>query len=433
VSGSNAAIVLAAYNDSSYGLGDYVSYSRSTDSGSSWGNKVSLSGGAGKRVNGDPVIASALNGNFYLGVLLETTPNVKEVIGVARSTNGGVSFPSPFADASPNSTMVDKPEIAVDRWLSSPGAGNIYVCWKDSGTSKIEFSRSTDDGINYTQLGTGLSAGTNVTGCSVAVSPSGNVYAAWWDGGLSGGLPANRIRFRRSTDMGVSFGTEVELGSAMLAPDEDCCNATPGIHSPALNGRLRSFPFANLATDPLAPNNVYLVWNTYTSGSSEVFFRRSTNGGAFWDLPVRLNDTVTNDQFMPRIATGVLFETSPNVTQLKVMWYDRKDDGANSAVRVYADSSGDGGATWGTDVQWTTAPSPLPVLCAGGTGGSNFDCNANPCYFGDYNGIVSLNPASSKFVLGWGDTRDNNPGNGSIDCAGGTSSPDPNVYRAVGC
>lgn len=147
-------------------------------------------------------------------------------------------------------------------------------------------------------------------------------------------------------------------------------------------------------------------------------FSRSTDDGTTWSPAVRLNDTTTNDQFMPQIATSVLYAANPNVTEVKVMWYDRRLDSQNLNVDLFADTSTSSGSRWGTDVQWDTAQSKLPQLLP------NFDTEVASCYFGDYNGISSLNPAgSSNFILGWGDTRDKSSQN----------TPDPNVYTAAGC
>lgn len=127
--------------------------------------------------------------------------------------------------------------------------------------------------------------------------------------------------------------------------------------------------------------------------------------------------------------------TSPYVGNVYVCYWD---SGTIGDIHVYRDASGNQGQTWGTDERLTTAPSPLPVTCFQDTPihSTNFDCALkSPCYFGDYVGIASLNPMSSGFVYAWGDTRETRVKliSEPVDCAGGSSSPDPNVYTAVGC
>jgi len=425
-SGLNANLVVVGYNDTSHSQTgtSRVGYSTSPNAGVSWNDRGPLPAGTGNGICCDPVLGSDLSGVFYFASLgnLSAVPRIL----VSRSFDGGLNFQVPPVNASPAFVgEPDKPEMAIDRSLSSLYSGNIYVCWSDfsDGNGGIRFSRSTNGGASYLQVAGSLSAGLfSMQGCAIAVSTDGVVYLSWWDGGTEGGYPANTIRFRRSINGGVSFQPEIALGSAIPPPSGGCCNR------PHLNGNVRNRPFANLAADPLIPGNVYLTWNTYTSGSSEVFFRRSTGYGidGTWSLPVRLNDVTTGDQFMPRVASGILYEADPDTSIVRVTWYDRRDDPLNAQLHLYADASTDGGATWRTDSRITTVASPIPAICP-----TNFDCDLPECYFGDYNAVASRNPIASDFILGWGDTRDTD--SGGSDCAGGTSSADPNVYTAVGC
>lgn len=425
VSAANQDIMVTGFNDTGHpGTGSLTGWSRSTDRGASWLDRGFLAPVPGGSVSGDPAVVTGAGpqaNNMYFGTLARTAASVS-IIGVARSTDNGNTFSAPV-NASPSSTVgfQDKPEMTVDKFAqTSPNAGNIYACWTDFGSGGIRFSRSVDGGVTYTQVVGSISGSTNVQGCAIAVGPLGDVYVAWWDAGV------NQIRLRRSTDGGQSFLGEVTVGSAVPPSVVSCCGRSALAGGVSGSQSIRLIPFGNLATDSLASSNVYSVWNTQVSGSSEVYFSRSTNNGASWSAAVRLNDVVTNDQFLPRISSGVLFEANPNVTHTKVMWYDRRLDPNNLMFDVFADTSTDGGVTWGTDVRWTEVSSTPPQTCP------NFDCGIASCYMGDYNAMSTLNPSSSEFILGWGDTRLTASGTA---CAAGrpSSGPDPDVRAARGC
>jgi hypothetical protein len=57
------------------------------------------------------------------------------------------------------------------------------------------------------------------------------------------------------------------------------------------------------ATMAVSENNVYLVWNSDAPGSSEIFYRKSTDGGAFFGDTVNLSNTAENS-YTPRVAAS---------------------------------------------------------------------------------------------------------------------------------
>src|SRR5262249_55622364 len=118
---------------------------------------------------------------------------------------------------------------------------------------------------------------------------------------------------------------------------------------------------ANLAWDlSNGPHRgrVYLVYldevdasgvPTNETNNTDVFVRFSDNDGQNWSAPIRVNDNPDTDmtsQFMPAIAVD---QTTGNVA---VTWLDCRNDTANNThVQVFGSVSGDGGATWETNVQ----------------------------------------------------------------------------------
>jgi hypothetical protein len=95
---------------------------------------------------------------------------------------------------------------------------------------------------------------------------------------------------------------------------------------------------------------IQIVW-TGDETQKTVWTARSTDGGATFSTPVRVNDAVpyppSYSVFQPDIAVG------PNGT-VYVVWFDYRawasDFDYGSPIDVYLDRSLDGGVTWSTDV-----------------------------------------------------------------------------------
>jgi hypothetical protein len=428
----NSDVMIAAYNDTSHiNLGSGVGYARTQNRGATWIDMGLVSPpDFNHQVTSDPVVAAHPNGLFYIAHIVQKNDPLAYFIGVKRSFDGGQTF-GPTANASPTSlvNMQDKPDIAVDRTFTSQYYGRVYVCWFDLGAGGIRFSRSLDGGATFTQLPNAISSdvNSNVNGCSIAVGRQGHVWVAWWNRYIA----PKSIYIARSTNGGESFEPQVVIAQApyVVPPPISLDNLCQAI--PFLNGFVGVKFWGNIAADPLVDNNVYAVWQSWdeTLQSSEIYFSASTHGGeaATWSTPVRINDVTTGDQFFPRIATNVFHASSPDKTQIKVIWYDRRLDPQNLSVHVFGDASFNAGAAWQNDVRWSTTASPLPHIL------TNFDCRwGGPCYFGDYNGLSTMGPGSDLFVAAWGDTRP--PLASGTPCNTCPSpQPDPNVMTAVGC
>jgi hypothetical protein len=57
------------------------------------------------------------------------------------------------------------------------------------------------------------------------------------------------------------------------------------------------------ATVAVSGNNLYLVWNNDAPGSSEILYRKSTDGGAFFGDTVNISNT-TESSYAPRVAVS---------------------------------------------------------------------------------------------------------------------------------
>ena len=415
----------AGYNNS--GPGGFSGLSRSTDLGTTWTDLGGL--GAGSR--GDPVIVvDEGTGTFFYAEIATIGGNA--AIGVARSTNDCQSFGAPVDAAAASSggvggdttTLSDKPWIAVDN-TGGANDGNVYVCWTrffdntgdgQADGSELRFSRSTDGGNTYVNEQVLQATGTSPFGCSVGVSPNGQVNVAWAD---RAGATDDDIRFRSSGDGGQNFNAAISISTGNVHPGNDTItNCTPnGANRPTLTGNVRMLHQAWLAVDATGgpfSGNMYAVWASDPAGTpdnSDVFFSRSTNGGANWSAAVQLGGGGgATDQFEPFVAVG-------GAGAVTVMWYDRRNDAANNLLTdVYKAFSSDGGATFGAIQRVTDQSFGIPQL------NPNFDPNIANCYMGEY--IAAVGDAHN-FYYRWGDNRNTVT---SAAWPAPTGRPDPDVW-----
>lgn len=129
------------------------------------------------------------------------------------------------------------------------------------------------------------------------------------------------------------------------------------------------------------------------NNDSDIFYRRSTDGGKSWTEPKVLNDDDPTKIFAQGIPN---MSVAPN-GRLDVVWWDlRNDPGLNFANDVYHTSSTDGGATWSANRRVTDQVVDRRV----GVFGNNFDVSAPP----------GLSTTNAHVLVGWDDTRNSQPG-----------------------
>jgi photosystem II stability/assembly factor-like uncharacterized protein len=137
-------------------------------------------------------------------------------------------------------------------------------------------------------------------------------------------------------------------------------------------------------------NGVYIVTDDNTTGTSQILFIRSTDGGVTWSRPLTVNDVTTGQHFFPTIAAsgGVI----------NVAWYDSRlrvnSNGTITALDVFYAKSADAGATFSNNVRITDASfNPNLITFRDFARGGSF--------IGDYNQIAAT-PTEAHPV--WSDT-----------------------------
>ena len=89
---------------------------------------------------------------------------------------------------------------------------------------------------------------------------------------------------------------------------------------------------------------IWVVWYSYRSGNADIWYKTSTDGGATWSDAVQLT-TDPNGDYSPAIT-----QTSDGT--IWVVWYSYRSGNAD----IWYKTSSDGGNTWSSAVQLTTAP-----------------------------------------------------------------------------
>ncbi len=316
---------------------------------------------------------------------------------VAQSTNGGVSFGLPVkaadilapplytfsntgfkaksfisAAADPHTpdliymTYISDPDGYFDKRLDIgkhpgvPGSsgsdwpaiernGNyVYAAWEDYrfGNQDIYFNVSSDNGKTWHLPDIGPLDNTDSPGGNtsrlVKLASSGNyVYAVWEDYRIAGN---SHIFFNRSANNGLSWQNDIVVDGT---PSGNCTN--PQICAIA--------------------NHVYVVWQDTRNGADDIYFARSSDYGASWNLPVRVDNGDTpglNSSTLPQLAC-----TGNNVYCL---WQDTRLGGTNMPYFNY--SSNNGGLWQASSQTISTATGSWCQLPADGA----LECRGNYVY-----------------------------------------------------
>jgi hypothetical protein len=381
--------LIASANDYRCNLCPYVYLS--TNGGANWTN-YPVAGASSSLLYGDPAMAFGAGGNAYFGYLgyAGTLCSGQGGMYVSRSTDAGASFSPPTQLAANNpggayAILQDKEFVAVDNVSGSPNNGNVYEGWTryafqagancGMASSQVDasviLSRSTDHGLSWSVPITASPPISNNNSATLpAVGRHGEVYLYYVGAQTQSQLNYDSVLFSRSTDGGQTFPFFTHIASMVDLP------------SPLPHTSFRDNGFGALAVDQQVDGYLYAVWGDYRTGDADILFSRSTDNGATWSAPLRVNDDPVGngkDQFFPWIATA------PD-GRVHISWFDRREDPNDANYKEYYTDSLDRGLTFEPNVAVSTAPS-VP---------------GNSTFIGDYSGIA----ASTGVVIPiWTDIR----------------------------
>ncbi|UCF19051.1 MAG: glycosyl hydrolase [Gemmatimonadota bacterium] len=323
------------------------------DGGRSW-DAVAMPNPEG-RVQGDDAVVIDHEGRVYRSFMgfahLRNPRGVHPKTGlfVAASNDGGLTYEPavPYIDHINSITpFEDKPYPGVDLSADSPYRGSVYVAWtrftrygspSPDDSSFIYLVYSRDGGRTFSRPlrlpaggGDALDGDNTVEGAVPAAGPDGTVYMAW--SGPRG------IEFSRSTDGGATW----EAARTILDQPGGWDIEIQGL------GRANGMPVtaADISDGPHR-GTVYVNWadlrnNDGLDGDADIFLARSSDGGATWSEPLRVNqDPLGND----RDQFFTWMSVDPVDGSVNIVYYDRRA-GDGRGVHVYLARSTDGGRTF---------------------------------------------------------------------------------------
>lgn len=292
-------------------------YAYSTNGGLNW----ALGGVLETNVfRSDPVLATDADGRFYY-LSLMPTPDFH--CDLWQSVNGGQNWQK-LADAYGG----DKAWMTIDVTTSS-GRGNIYQSWSHFfPASNNIFTRSTDGGRTWMSP---IPVPRLPYWGTLDVGPNGELYLVGTDGN---GFWLNRSTNAadRTASPGFDLTTPVNLNGKM-------------VYSPAINpvGLLGQPWVAVDRSDGPTRGNIYVLCSVgTTSSAADVMFSRSTDGGANWSAPQRINDDAPGSNVWHWFGT---LSVAPN-GRIDACWNDTRNSRNASLSELYYSWSTDGGLTW---------------------------------------------------------------------------------------
>ncbi len=307
---------------------NFENYYYSTDAGATWTTGL-LSSTFGQQ--GDPCLVADSSGNLFYVHLAGSLDRVV----CQKSSDGGVSYNNGSFAWNNNALLQDKSWACTD-----PQNGNIYLTWSqyDNGwnpgpqdSSRIYFSKSTNGGTGFTNgMRINQFAGDclylDITDPHPFVGTNGEVYVTFMD---SAG-----IRLNKSLDYGNTWLPAqplIDAGGVYRYYN------VPGVQ------RIRSMPYAACDRSNSAwHGNLYVSWTDQRNGinNTDVFFVKSSDGGASWSPAVKVNtDNSNHHQYRNAMAVD---ETNGYIY---IVYYDRRNYN-NDSTDVYMSKSVNGGASW---------------------------------------------------------------------------------------
>src|SRR6476659_5188766 len=348
----------------------------STDAGATWTRGTIATGVACC----DGQAAWDTFGNLFL-VYINAAVNQ---INVILSTDGGATFSAPVTAGTGN---VDQPSIAV-------GNGSVWVDWNSGGSMVARGAPVTGLGA-WGPFGAQQSipsASGSFGGIAVGPGPNGGKVMVTYQSPTGGQGPATIYVNTDVDGLGPGgFGARVtatttNVGGFDFIPAQSgrSIDAEAGLVWDATGGPFNDRAYLIYTEEPVNESN-----------DTEIYLRTSTDNGATWSAPVRVNDDPLGpirSQFLPYIT---LDRTSGTVA---AGWHDARNDNGvpgsggtnaipNDDAEYYASYSTNGGVTWAANTRLSG-------------GFSNAADAGAPVDYGDY---VGQSASGGVFRAVWAD------------------------------
>jgi hypothetical protein len=205
--------------------------------------------------------------------------------------------------------------------IASDSANNIHLVWHDDtpGNNEIFYKKSTDGGTTWTTKRLTWNW-TGSHGANLSIDSSDNIYVSWYN--YTPG-PAD-IYYMKSTNGGTTWTTK------------------------RLTWNPGDSVFPHMAID--SSDNIHIVWYDNSPGNAEIYYKMSTNGGTAW--------TTKRLTWSPESSASPTIAVDSS-NRIHVVWHD--DTPGKS--EIYYKRSTDGGATWATKrLTWSAGHSYIPTI-----------------------------------------------------------------------
>ncbi len=365
--------VVVSYNDSRAAAStQYSGVSVSHDGGGTF-TRLNPSPFATGHANnfGDPIVVyNQKLDQFFAGDLASGCGG--QGVGLWASTNGDTWTAGACAVTETNA---DRESMWVDNNPASAFYGRMYISWNDFNVSNAAIKVThSDDGTSWSSPVTlnpaappGFLRQVEVTG---SPGSDGAVFEAALDEGGGGCCTANEQNYMfKSTDGGATWSSTATsaIPGTFKIPGDSLCSGSSYFPKIAPIWRETGYGVPGVGPGDVV-QYVYAAHGASTD-PGDVYYVRSTDNGATWHTPVKLNtDATTTAQWMPSLTVtqgGIAAAT----------WYDRRNTTDGASYQRFVRFSTDNGATWGPDQPLSTQLIPQP---------NQPDPNVQSCYAGDY-------------------------------------------------
>ena len=226
------------------------------------------------------------------------------------------------------------------RWVNSLYVSGVMGLGQGVRT-QVLVSHSIDGGATWKQVAVDLvqkyPEEDNLT--RMAVAKDGTVYVTW----LRCASPCQKdpIMLSTSSDGGNTWSAPKRIAQVTMPTDWQLPNTYERVYNyPDIVADNSDGPYSG---------NLYVAMYNWRGTYLRVQVIRSTAGGTTWSKPVTLAPKGdTHDQFFPSISVS-------STGKVGVSWLDRRNDPNDIDYQAFAAISEDGGQSFGTNWQLTTA------------------------------------------------------------------------------
>jgi hypothetical protein len=253
----------------------------------------------------------------------------------------GPAYRGPWRANDSEFHFVDDPAVAID------DGGRIAVVWANQEDQDVFIQSYDAAGDAVLDMPVNVSSSPDTFSwlprVAIPVGDPRRVYVLWQEIVFSGGSHGGEIFFARSTDSGRSFETPVNLSGTSAGDGK---------------GRLSVDRWDNGSLDLVvgAEGTIHVAWTEY---EGVLWYRRSTDGGQTFDMPVHIAGDATVPARAPALAAA------PDGA-VHLVWSVGEDPAAD--VRLV--TSTDGGVNFGapTLVASSDGHADAPKLVVDGEG-----------------------------------------------------------------